>query len=69
MAAGLVCRAAQLDAVGEADAPRLVRRLVELYSTQRSHSGIGYITPQDKLEGRKVIVCAHRKRKLAEARA
>jgi len=50
------------------DAQRVVRRFVAVYNTQRLHSAIGYITPQDKLAGREAIIFAERKRKLAEAR-
>jgi len=50
------------------DAQRVVRLFVAVYNTQRLHSTIGYITPQDKLEGREAIIFAGRKRKLAEAR-
>jgi len=51
-----------------ADARRIVNRFVKCYNTERLHSAIGYVTPQDKLEGREVAIFADRKRKLAEAR-
>jgi len=51
-----------------ADARRLVGRFVETYNTQRLHSGIGYITPADKLAGRAEAIWAERERKLAAAR-
>jgi len=50
------------------DAQRVVRKFVTTYNTQRLHSAIGYITPQDKLEGREELIFAERKHKLAEAR-
>jgi len=51
-----------------ADAKRIVAKFVKCYNTERLHSAIGYVTPQDKLEGREVAIFADRKRKLAEAR-
>lgn len=51
------------------DAQRLGRQFVVIYNVQRWHSAIGYITPQDKLEGREAVVLAEWKRKLAEAGA
>ena len=50
------------------DARRIVAEFVHTYNTQRLHSGIGYITPQDRLEGREQVIRAERQRKLAEAR-
>ena len=50
------------------DAKRSVSHYVEYYNTVRLHSAIGYITPQDKLEGREKEVFAERSRKLQEAR-
>ena len=44
------------------------RRLVAEYKTKRLHSGIGYITPRDRLEGRDQVIQDERLRKLAEAR-
>ena len=38
------------------------------YNTVRLHSAIGYVTPNDKLEGREAAIFAQRDRKLAEAR-
>lgn len=46
-----------------------VSRCVEHYNNARLHSGIGYITPRDKLEGRANEIFAERDRKLEEARA
>ena len=51
-----------------ADARRLVGSYVDHYHTVRLHSAIGYVTPQDKLEGRETAIFAERDRKLAEAR-
>jgi len=50
------------------DARRLVTRFVDHYNTVRLHSGIGYVAPLDKLEGRAETIWAERDRKLAEAR-
>jgi len=50
------------------DARRLVARFVAHYNAERLHSGIGYIAPQDMLEGRAEAIWADRDRKLAEAR-
>jgi len=50
------------------DARRVVRKFVAVYNTQRLHSAIGYVTPQDKLEGRETLIFAERNRKLAQAR-
>ena len=50
------------------DARRLVLEFVEYYNTKRLHSAIGYITPKDKLEGKKKEIFAERDRKLADAR-
>jgi len=50
------------------DAQRVVRKFVTTYNTQRLHSAIGYITPEDKLEGREGAIFAARNRKLTEAR-
>jgi len=49
------------------DAKRLVGEFVHEYNTVRLHSAIGYVTPQDKLEGREGRIFAERKRKLREA--
>jgi transposase InsO family protein len=51
------------------DARRLVARYVEHYNTVRLHSAIGYVTPQDMLEGRQQQIFAERDRKLEAARA
>ncbi len=50
------------------DAKRLVAQYVEHYNTRRLHSAIGYVTPQDKLEGRQQHIFNERDRKLEEAR-
>ncbi len=41
---------------------------MEHYNTVRLHSAIGYVTPQDKLEGRETAIFAERDRKLEAAR-
>ena len=51
------------------EAHRLVSRYVAHYNTVRLHSAIGYVTPQDKLEGREPAIFADRDRKLEAARA
>ena len=51
-----------------ADARQIVARYVTEYNTVRLHSGIGYITPQDRLLGRGPTIQAERQRKLAQAR-
>jgi len=50
------------------DARRLVAAFVTEYNEQRLHSGIGYVTPHDKLLGREQEIFAERDRKLEEAR-
>ena len=50
------------------DARRIVKRFVETYNTQRLHSGIGYVTPRDRLEGLDGEIMVERGRKLAAAR-
>ncbi len=50
------------------DARRLVADYVVHYNTVRLHSAIGYVTPQNKLNGREAEIFAARDRKLAEAR-
>ena len=58
------------------DMPRAIRyirhhaeRFVDDYNSHRLHSGIGYVTPADKLAGREQAIFDERDRKLAEARA
>lgn len=51
------------------EARQLVERFVDDYNHVRLHSGIGYVTPYDKLQGRERLIFAERDRKLAEARA
>ena len=51
------------------DARQVVLNFVEYYNTRRLHSAIGYITPNDKLEGREKQIFSARDNKLAEARA
>jgi putative transposase len=50
------------------EALRIVTKYVEHYNTVRLHSAIGYITPQDKLEGRAEQILAARDAKLEAAR-
>jgi putative transposase len=50
------------------DARRIVDRFVREYNDLRLHSGIDYVTPKDKLEGRAERILAERERKLAAAR-
>jgi hypothetical protein len=50
------------------DARRIVKRFVQTYNTQRLHSGIGYVTPQTRLEGLDGELMAERRRKLTTAR-
>ncbi len=51
-----------------ADARRAVAGFVMHYNTKRLHGAVGYVTPQDKLEGRVETIHAERDRKLATAR-
>lgn len=50
------------------DARRVVGEFVEHYNTVRLHSALGYVTPQDRLEGRHTEIDAARDRKLEAAR-
>jgi putative transposase len=50
------------------DARRVVDQFVRCYNTERLHSAIGYVTPEDKLKGRETAIFAERKCKLANAR-
>ena len=52
-----------------ADARQVVTRFVAAYNEQRLHSGIGYVTPRAKLEGREPQIFKERDRKLEAARA
>ena len=51
-----------------ADARRVVARFVNEYNTVRLHSGINYVTPRDRIEGRGSVVWRQRRSKLAQAR-
>jgi putative transposase len=51
------------------DARRVVGAFVEEYNTRRLHSAIGYVTPQDRLDGRHTQIWEERDRKLEAARA
>jgi transposase InsO family protein len=46
------------------DAQRLIAQYVQVYNQQRLHSALGYVTPQDMLEGRRSQIHAERDRKL-----
>ena len=50
------------------DARRIVADYTTHYNTVRLHSAIGYVTPQDKLDGNDPAIFAARDRKLADAR-
>ena len=50
------------------DARRVVGEFVEHYNTVRLHSALGYVTPQDRLDGRHQEIYAARDRKLEAAR-
>ena len=50
------------------DARRLVERHVHHYNTERLHSTLGYVTPQDKLNGKEDDIFIFRESKLKEAR-
>ncbi len=50
------------------DARRIVGEYVTYYNTKRLHSAIGYVAPQDKLDGSEGIIFTQRDRKLQEAR-
>jgi len=50
------------------DARRIVAHYVQHYNEDRLHSGIGYVAPRDRLEGRDQAIWESRRRMLAEAR-
>ncbi len=50
------------------DAQRVVTKFVTYYNHERLDSAIGYIAPNDKLEGRAEMIQATRDAKLAAAR-
>ena len=50
------------------EARRVVTDYVAHYNDVRLHSAIGYVTPNDRLQGRHLDIFAERDRKLAEAR-
>ena len=50
------------------DARRVIGEYVTHYNTKRLHSAIGYVTPQDLLDGRQAEIHAQRDRKLEAAR-
>lgn len=51
-----------------AEARAVVENFVEYYNTKRLHSALGYVTPEDKLQGNEKHIFSERDRKLAEAR-
>ena len=51
------------------DAERVVARFVHHYNHVRLHSALGYVTPNDVLQGRAKDIFAARDAKLAAARA
>ena len=57
-----------LDPVTLEEAKSAAAGVIAHYNETRLHSGIGYITPKDKLEGREQAIFAARDRKLEEAR-
>ena len=50
------------------EARRVIERFVEHYNRQRLHSALGYVSPQDFLEGRGPSIQAERGKKLSQAR-
>jgi transposase InsO family protein len=52
-----------------AEAIAKIAAYVEHYNTRRLHSGIGYITPADRMAGKSKVIHEARDRKLVEARA
>ena len=50
------------------EARRVVSEFVDYYNHKRLHSGIGYVSPKDKLEGRAEQIHKDRDQKLAVAR-
>ena len=52
----------------EEETRQVVTEFVTRYNERRLHSGIGYVTPADKLAGRAEAIHAERDRKLAAAR-
>lgn len=50
------------------DARRIVEEYVEYYNMKRLHNAIGYIAPNDKLQGHEKKIFVERDRKLQEAR-
>jgi len=50
------------------DARRIVGKFVEHYNAKRLHSAIGYVAPNDKLDGRDKAIWIERDRKLEAAR-
>jgi putative transposase len=55
--------------LSEEDARTVIAEFVEHYNKQRLHSAIGYIAPQDRLDGKQQAIWNERDRKLEAARA
>ena len=53
---------------GKAEAEQHIKAYVNHYNTERLHSAIGYVTPQDKLDGKEKEIFKARDKKLAAAR-
>ena len=54
--------------MGSSDGPLGSPAFIRRYNAERLHSGIGYVTPLDRLEGRHIQIFAERDRKLDAAR-
>ena len=50
------------------DAKRIIQKYVDFYNSERLHAAIGYVTPDDHLNGRTKAIHAARDQKLAQAR-
>lgn len=50
------------------EAREVVQEFVTHYNQRRLHSAIGYITPNDKLKGKEILIFQQRKEKLRIAR-
>lgn len=50
------------------DARKVAGEFIRRYNVERLHSGIGYVTPLDRLEGRHIEIHAARDRKIELAR-
>lgn len=50
------------------DGKRITDRYIDYYNTRRLHSSLGYVTPQDWLDGRQTAIYNGRDQKLEQAR-